>query len=290
LDDTGLYYYGARYYDPTIGRFISPDLFVQWSTGVDVVSYTLTVNAAALSNSPAKTIQAPVNPQALNRYSYVLNNPLAYTDPYGSLTIGVGLAGSAWWRWGVSGSILFVVDDKGNFGVLVSRGGGRFIGSPGAGGGAQVQVTGADTIFDLEGGAAQIGGSVGFMAGPVPVSVTPEYVGGENYNGGQITGGLGTLGLEGHVVIEDAYLIYSNVLPDMEGAFDDGSFDVGILASSAVLDLIGVVADDQQLEMIIDTIYTEVAANLEPGQGVGWSSSQGYHAVDTSSYYYDDWW
>ncbi|MDD5702809.1 MAG: hypothetical protein PHU23_12260 [Dehalococcoidales bacterium] len=25
LDDTGLYYYGARYYDPTIGGFISPD-------------------------------------------------------------------------------------------------------------------------------------------------------------------------------------------------------------------------------------------------------------------------
>ena len=25
LDDTGLYYYGARYYDATIGRFISAD-------------------------------------------------------------------------------------------------------------------------------------------------------------------------------------------------------------------------------------------------------------------------
>ena len=25
LDDTGLYYYNARYYDPTIGRFINPD-------------------------------------------------------------------------------------------------------------------------------------------------------------------------------------------------------------------------------------------------------------------------
>ncbi len=25
LDDTGLYYYNSRYYDPMIGRFISPD-------------------------------------------------------------------------------------------------------------------------------------------------------------------------------------------------------------------------------------------------------------------------
>ncbi len=55
LDDTGLYYYGARYYDPTIGRFISPDTIVQ----------------------------NPANPQSLNRYSYVLNNPLKYVDPTG---------------------------------------------------------------------------------------------------------------------------------------------------------------------------------------------------------------
>ena len=29
LDDTGIYYYNARYYDPLIGRFISPDSIVQ---------------------------------------------------------------------------------------------------------------------------------------------------------------------------------------------------------------------------------------------------------------------
>jgi RHS repeat-associated protein len=55
LDSTGLYYYGARYYDPEIGRFISADIIV--------------------SN--------PANPQSLNRYSYCLNNPLKYVDPTG---------------------------------------------------------------------------------------------------------------------------------------------------------------------------------------------------------------
>jgi RHS repeat-associated protein len=55
LDDTGLYYYNARYYDATIGRFISADTIV--------------------SN--------PMNPQTLNRYSYCLNNPLKYVDPSG---------------------------------------------------------------------------------------------------------------------------------------------------------------------------------------------------------------
>jgi len=55
LDDVGLYYYGARYYDPNLARFISADTIV-----------------------PSLT-----NPQALNRYSYVLNNPLKYVDPSG---------------------------------------------------------------------------------------------------------------------------------------------------------------------------------------------------------------
>lgn len=53
----GLYYYGARYYDPVIGRFISPDTIVQ----------------------------APGDPQTLNRYSYCRNNPLIYTDPTGHI-------------------------------------------------------------------------------------------------------------------------------------------------------------------------------------------------------------
>ncbi|MBN2074631.1 MAG: RHS repeat-associated core domain-containing protein [Dehalococcoidales bacterium] len=54
-DDTGLYYYGARYYDPVIGRFISADTIV---------------------SNPAK-------PQSFKRYSFCLNNPLKYIDPSG---------------------------------------------------------------------------------------------------------------------------------------------------------------------------------------------------------------
>ncbi len=55
LDNTGLYYYEARYYDPTLGRFISPDTIVP----------------------------NQYDPQSLNRYAYVRNNPLRYTDPTG---------------------------------------------------------------------------------------------------------------------------------------------------------------------------------------------------------------
>lgn len=55
-DSTGLYYYGARYMDPELGRFISPDWYVQ----------------------------APEDPQSLNRYTYARNNPINYTDPTGN--------------------------------------------------------------------------------------------------------------------------------------------------------------------------------------------------------------
>jgi RHS repeat-associated protein len=51
--ETGLYYYGARYYDAELGRFIQADVLLD----------------------------------GLNRYSYSHNNPLKYVDPTGNYTI-----------------------------------------------------------------------------------------------------------------------------------------------------------------------------------------------------------
>jgi RHS repeat-associated protein len=59
----GLYDYNARYYDPHIGKFISPDTF----------------------------IPAPYSPQSLSRYTYVYNNPLLYNDPTGHF-VNLGFA------------------------------------------------------------------------------------------------------------------------------------------------------------------------------------------------------
>jgi RHS repeat-associated protein len=66
--ENGLYNYDARFYDPVIGRFISPD----------------------------SMIPQPYNPQSLNRYSYCNNNPLIYTDP----------SGHALWDIAVDGQII----------------------------------------------------------------------------------------------------------------------------------------------------------------------------------------
>jgi RHS repeat-associated protein len=71
---TGLMYYRARYYDPQVGRFVSADTIVPH----------------------------PADPQDLNRYSYVRNNPTNYTDPSGHWPWGGGCVfgknsdGSCW--------------------------------------------------------------------------------------------------------------------------------------------------------------------------------------------------
>jgi len=80
LDATGLYYYNARYYNPEIGRFISADTFVQQSTDFNTVAGVLTVNMLPAGVYPKNGGQAASNPQALNRYTYTLNNPVRYTD------------------------------------------------------------------------------------------------------------------------------------------------------------------------------------------------------------------
>lgn len=118
-DDTGLLFYNARYYDAKLGRFLSADSIVPGSSsgkggmgsiGADGgAATTLTVDfheeqfalAAGAENAftrekgfgfesdeKGKYQGGPSNLQALNRYSYVLNNPLRYTDPTGHAIFG----------------------------------------------------------------------------------------------------------------------------------------------------------------------------------------------------------
>ncbi len=73
--ETGLDYFGARYFSSAQGRFTSPDEFkggaVDPFTGQQV-------------SQPGPLPYADItNPQSLNKYAYVLNNPLRYTDPDG---------------------------------------------------------------------------------------------------------------------------------------------------------------------------------------------------------------
>ncbi|QCO41939.1 RHS repeat-associated core domain-containing protein [Leptospira interrogans] len=55
--ETGLYYYKARYYEPTLGRFLQAD-----------------------------TVIAPDSVNGMNRYMYVDGNPVSYRDPSGHIS------------------------------------------------------------------------------------------------------------------------------------------------------------------------------------------------------------
>lgn len=60
LPEFGIINMNGRLYDPVLGRFFSPDPYVQFAG----------------------------SPQSYNRYSYCLNNPLKYTDPSGQSIAG----------------------------------------------------------------------------------------------------------------------------------------------------------------------------------------------------------
>lgn len=64
LKTVGLIHMNGRIYDPQLKRFLSPDNFVQ----------------------------DPFNTQSYNRYGYVFNNPLLYTDPSGEIAFLAGVA------------------------------------------------------------------------------------------------------------------------------------------------------------------------------------------------------
>ena len=87
VEHADIIHMNGRIYDPTLGRFLQAD----------------------------PHIQAPKNSQSYNRYSYVLNNPLSYTDPsgyffnkifkalnkvLGKLAPFVSIALSIWAPWG----------------------------------------------------------------------------------------------------------------------------------------------------------------------------------------------
>ena len=57
LNEFGIINMNGRLYDPYLGRFLSPDNYVQ----------------------------LPTSAQSFNRYSYCMNNPLKYVDPDGEL-------------------------------------------------------------------------------------------------------------------------------------------------------------------------------------------------------------
>ncbi len=126
-DETGFDYFGARYYNPLFMHFLQADPIIS-----DVY-----------------------DPQNLNRYSYVLNNPYKYTDPTGNVPVLLVTAGIGAGIGAVSSITIQLMTT----GEVNAR---------------QVAVaTGAGAIAGLTGfgAAAAISSAIGSSAGAVAVGI-----------------------------------------------------------------------------------------------------------------------
>ena len=86
FDQLGIIHMNGRIYDPAMGRFLQAD----------------------------PLIQDPYDTQSLNRYSYVMNNPLSYTDPTGYFRLRKGF-----WRTALAVGITAIPGLQSFGGVLV---------------------------------------------------------------------------------------------------------------------------------------------------------------------------
>ena len=122
----GLYDYRARFYDPTLGRFLQPDSLVQTDARHSTPYLPLAISyahpktleqwnqlqrARLQREAQAPSTPSVLDPQFLNRYTYARNNSLAYVDDSGHI---------AWWVvggivGGVVGFGAYAITHRDNF-------------------------------------------------------------------------------------------------------------------------------------------------------------------------------
>jgi RHS repeat-associated protein len=189
-NESGLDYFSARYYQSNAGRWMSPD----WAKTPEGVPY------AVLGN-----------PQSLNLYGYVLNNPLSKTDPDGhgvwdlakkwlntvEVTVGASVGVGASGQWGTSKgeahATLIGVQAKsglagGGADAKVTSG----VGASGSAGPAKAGVSAGGQVSVKDGASASAGAHASI--GPAQASATASI----NSEGGHTSASATIEGPEAH--------------------------------------------------------------------------------------------
>jgi RHS repeat-associated protein len=232
IDQVGLVNLNARIYDPVLGRFMSAD----------------------------PTVETPFIPQILNRYSYVGNNPLSFTDPSGLCFLGCFWK-SSWFAAIVAVAIIVVapyLEGYAGFGALAEAAAGDaaafgLVTLNGAiAGGLSAGITGGNILKGaLFGGltaAAAIGLGVplaeqldkvlssavlsrmvaqGFIGG-----LTSSIQGG-NFGSGFLAAGVGSLGgFLGGGTFDPGRLLVSAALGGAASVLGGGKFENGAITAA----------------------------------------------------------
>ncbi len=194
LDATGMYFYGARYYDPEIGRFVTADTIVQ----------------------------APYDPQSLNRYSYCRNNPLNYVDPSGhsfwgnfwktlvgivATVVSIAIPVLAPAMWAVNSAIsLYTSIQTGNMlGFVGGVVGGAVFGALGKSLALGIASKMGDFARTFTGGA--IGGAIEFGMGGFGSGFGAALASGESFSDSLKAGGMGAaIGAATGAAIQGSYI------------------------------------------------------------------------------------
>ncbi len=175
-EETGLYFYGSRYYDPELARFIQPDSVVPGGGS-----------------------------QSLNRYTYCVNNPLKFTDPTGHFIFAV-FAAIAAFAAANAATIAYIAGTAFLSGAITAAQGGNFwrgvvsgaasagfslIVGPIAGGVLGALVTGGDP--GMAAATAGINAGVSIACGINPMPGFGGASAGEFFKGLVLSTGVGAL-------------------------------------------------------------------------------------------------
>ena len=190
-EETGLYYLRGRYYDSRLSRFINEDYM----------------------------IDAGSRCQSHNVFSYCMNCVTNTEDPDGATTYAIGIAAAGNFFGGLSDGIFWVWDDDGNSGWMGYYGVGAGA-SASLSFGISVQITEADTIYNLIDDSYSHGLSAGIVSGDLILFDDND----DDVDGVQVTIGP-SIGADLYHVQE--YTTYIRVVHDARPAKSSNTFGGG---------------------------------------------------------------